>query len=119
FCCSRPGNLLWPGRTLRGEVLLADIGIPEMVLQEIGARTFANRAALWREVYPWPRIDGHKYSRGHGLVVSGPAESTGAARMGARGALRVGAGLVTIVGSATATAIHATHLTVIMVKSSE
>ena len=112
----KPGHLLLPGRTLCGEVLLADIGIPEMVLQEIGARTFANRAALWREVYPWPRIDGHKYSRGHAVVVSGPAESTGAARMGARGALRVGAGLVTIVGSATATAINATQLTAVMVK---
>jgi NAD(P)H-hydrate epimerase len=112
----KPGHLLLPGRALCGEVLLADIGIPERVLQEIGARTFVNRPALWREAYPWPSIDGHKYTRGHAVVVSGPAESTGAARMGARGALRVGSGLVTVVGSVTATAVNATHLTAVMVK---
>jgi ADP-dependent NAD(P)H-hydrate dehydratase / NAD(P)H-hydrate epimerase len=112
----KPGHLLLPGRKLCGEVLLADIGIPERVLREIDPRAFVNRPALWRETYPWPRTDGHKYTRGHAIVVSGPAESTGAARMGARGALRVGAGLVTVVGAVTATAVNATHLTAIMVK---
>jgi ADP-dependent NAD(P)H-hydrate dehydratase / NAD(P)H-hydrate epimerase len=113
----KPGHVLLPGRALCGEVRLADIGIPERVLQKIGPRAFLNRPALWREGYPTLRADGHKYTRGHAVVVSGPAESTGAARMGARGALRVGAGLVTVVGSAPATAINATHLTAIMVKA--
>jgi ADP-dependent NAD(P)H-hydrate dehydratase / NAD(P)H-hydrate epimerase len=112
----KPGHLLLPGRELCGKVLLADIGIPERVLQEIGPRAFVNRPALWRSTYPWPRTGGHKYTRGHAVVVSGPADSTGAARLGARGALRVGAGLVTIVGSVTATAVNATHLTAIMIK---
>ena len=51
------------------------------------------------------------------MVVSGPAESTGAARLGARAALRVGSGLVTLVGAAAATAINATHETAVMVKA--
>jgi hydroxyethylthiazole kinase-like uncharacterized protein yjeF len=113
----KPGHLLLPGRTLCGEVRLADIGIPEHVLGEVGARTFANRPGLWHSLYPVPKLDAHKYTRGHTVVVSGPAESTGAARMGARAALRIGSGLVTIVGSATATAVNATHLTAIMVKA--
>jgi NAD(P)H-hydrate epimerase len=113
----KPGHVLLPGRSLCGDVRLADIGIPDLVLQEIRPRTFVNRPGLWRKDYPWPRIDGHKYTRGHAVVVSGPAESTGAARMGARGALRIGAGLVTVVGPATATAVNATHLTAIMVKA--
>ena len=113
----KPGHVLLPGRALCGEVRLADIGIPDRVLQEIGPRTFLNRPGLWRKHYPLPRMDGHKYTRGHAVVVSGPAESTGAARMGARGALRIGAGLVTVVGAATATAVNATHLTAIMVKA--
>jgi len=113
----KPGHVLLPGRLLCGEVRLAEIGIPEAVLGEIGPNTWLNRPAQWREAYPWPRIDGHKYGRGHAVVVSGPAESTGAARMGARGALRVGAGLVTVVGPATATAVNATQLTAIMVKA--
>jgi len=113
----KPGHLLLPGRTLCGSVHLADIGIPAAVLDRIGARTTANRPSLWRSVYPWPRRDGHKYTRGHAIVMSGPPESTGAARMGARAALRVGAGLVTIAGSPAATAINATHETAVMVRA--
>ncbi len=113
----KPGHVLLPGRVLCGQVRLAKIGIPETVLGEIGPNTWRNRPAQWREAYPWPRIDGHKYGRGHAVVVSGPAESTGAARMGARGALRVGAGLVTVVGGAAATAVNATQVTAVMVRS--
>jgi NAD(P)H-hydrate epimerase len=117
FMRLKPGHLLLPGRRLCGEVRLADIGIPEDVLDGVKPRAFANRPPLWLAQFPRPRLDGHKYDRGHAVVVSGPAESTGAARLGARGALRVGAGLVTLVGAATATAVNATHLTAVMVKA--
>ena len=113
----KPGHLLLPARTLCGDVRLADIGIPERVLADIAPSTFANGPSLWGASYPWPRLEGHKYTRGHAVVVSGPAEQTGAARLGARGALRIGAGLVTVVGPPTATAINATHLTAIMLKA--
>jgi len=113
----KPGHLLLPGRGLCGRVELADIGIPAAVLAEIAPRTFANRPALWRGAYPWPRAEGHKYTRGHAVVVSGPADATGAARLGARGALRIGAGLVTVAGSPAATAVNAAHLTAVMVKA--
>jgi ADP-dependent NAD(P)H-hydrate dehydratase / NAD(P)H-hydrate epimerase len=113
----KPGHLLLPGRTLCGTVQLADIGIPDAVLERISPRTAANRPSLWRPAYPWPRLDGHKYMRGHAVVISGPPESTGAARMGARAALRVGAGLVTVAGSPAATAINATHETAVMVRA--
>jgi len=113
----KPGHLLLPGRSLCGEVRLADIGIPADVLDEIAPRTFANGPALWMARFPRLRLDVHKYRRGHAVVVSGPAESTGAARLGARGALRIGAGLVTIAGSAAATAVNATHMTAIMIKA--
>jgi NAD(P)H-hydrate epimerase len=113
----KPGHLLLPGRSLCGEVRLADIGIPEARLPELRGQAFANRPSLWRASFPRPRIDAHKYTRGHALVVSGPAESTGAARLAARAALRAGAGLVTLVGNAAATAVNATHLTAVMVKA--
>jgi hydroxyethylthiazole kinase-like uncharacterized protein yjeF len=58
----------------------------------------------------------HKYRRGHCVVVAGPASATGAARLAARGALRVGAGLVTVVGDANAVETLSASLTAIMVR---
>jgi NAD(P)H-hydrate epimerase len=117
FFRPKPGHLLLPGRLLCGELRVADIGIPAGVLSDIAPRTCVNRPALWNARYPRPRPDAHKYTRGHAIVVSGPAESTGAARLGARAALRIGSGLVTLVGSAAATAINATHVTAVMVRA--
>ncbi len=113
----KPGHLLLPGRELCGEVQLADIGIPDAVLAEVKPPTFANRQSLWGGQFPEMQVDGHKYTRGHAVVVSGPPESTGAARLGARGALRIGAGLVTVTGNGAATAVNATQLTAVMVKA--
>ena len=96
----KPGHLLLPGRALCGEVRLADIGIPEPCWIESARARSPTGPRSGRRAYPWPRLDGHKYTRGHAVVVSGPAESTGAARLGARGAFRIGAGLVTVVGPA-------------------
>ena len=117
FFRPKPGHLLLPGRLLCGELRVADIGIPAAVLGEIAPRAWVNRPALWSARYPRPRVDAHKYTRGHAIVVPGPAESTGAARLGARAALRIGAGLVTLVGGVAATAINATHATAVMVRA--
>ncbi len=59
---------------------------------------------------------GHKFSHGHLLVVSGPAGATGAARLSARGGLRIGAGLVTLAAPGTALFEVAAQVTAVMVK---
>jgi NAD(P)H-hydrate epimerase len=114
FFRRKPGHLLLPGRQLCGPVIVDDIGIPESVLTDIDVRTWANAPPLWSAQYPWPKLAGHKYGRGHAVVVSGEAAHTGAARLGARGALRVGAGLVTVASPQDAVAINAAQLTAIM-----
>lgn len=119
FFRQKPGHVLHPGRGYCGTVRVADIGIPRKVLAEVGGTAFLNTPGLWRPAYPWPQTDGHKYSRGHALVVSGPAEATGAARLGARGALRAGAGLVTVASPFDAVTVNAMHLTAIMLKPFE
>lgn len=119
FFRRKPGHLLMPGRTLCGEVVVAEIGMPEDVLGSVRPTTFANAPPLWLAHMPWPRLDGHKYDRGHAVVVSGSAEMSGAARLGARGALRIGAGLVTLVGGPAATAINAAHTHAVMVRKVE
>jgi len=115
----KPGHLLMPGRTYCGEVSVADIGIPAKVLDTIAPKTFANEPALWRRAFPWPRPESHKYARGHAVVVSGPVHSTGAARLGARGALRIGAGLVTVASPRDALQVNAGELTAIMVREAD
>lgn len=92
FRC-KPGHLLLPGRTLCGEVLLADIGLPPSVLDEIKPMTCENAPGLWR--LPQPGAASHKYTRGH-LTVLGGAAMTGAARLAAAAARRAGAGMVSI-----------------------
>ncbi|MFN3745732.1 MAG: NAD(P)H-hydrate dehydratase [Hyphomicrobiaceae bacterium] len=116
FFRRKPGHILLPGRTLCGPVTCADIGIPACVLDQIKPTTFVNGPALWRATLPTPQAETHKYQRGHAVVVSGPAESTGAARLGARGALRIGAGLVTVASPRAAFPVNAAHLTAIMLK---
>jgi hydroxyethylthiazole kinase-like uncharacterized protein yjeF len=114
FFRRKPGHLLLPGRMLCGSLSVADIGIPAAVLGEIAPQAWANAPGLWLAQFPWPQLDDHKYGRGHALVVSGPAAHTGAARMGARGALRAGAGLVTVASPPDALLVNAAHLTAIM-----
>jgi hydroxyethylthiazole kinase-like uncharacterized protein yjeF len=114
FFRKKPAHLLLPGRELCGEVVVADIGIPETALEAIAPRLFENGPALW--TYPWPKARAHKYARGHCVVVSGPAHATGAARLAARGALRIGAGLVSVASPPDAVAVNAASLTAIMVK---
>ncbi|MFE1602700.1 NAD(P)H-hydrate dehydratase [Methylobacterium sp. ID0610] len=116
FARLKPGHLLLPGRDLCGPVTLAEIGIPDAIVAGLGARTFANGPALWEKHFPRLTDASHKYTRGHAVVVSGPATRTGAARLAARGALRIGAGLVTVVSPETALAENAAHLTAIMLR---
>jgi len=80
------------GRLLCGEVVVADIGIPSSVLDQIVPDTFENDPQLWIAKLPRPRDGGNKYTRGHALI-SGGYPMTGAARMAARAAARAGAGL--------------------------
>jgi hydroxyethylthiazole kinase-like uncharacterized protein yjeF len=116
FFRRKPGHLLLPGRIHCGRVRVADIGIDRRMLEEIKPRTFENIPQVWREAFPVPRIDTHKYVRGHAIIVSGDIAATGAARMAARGSLRAGAGLVTVASPRDALAVNATALTAVMVR---
>ena len=113
FFRRKPGHLLLPGRTLCGEIVVADIGIPEAALETLQPKAFANEPALWGARLPRPAPGGHKFARGHALVVGGRL-LTGAARLAARAALRVGAGLVSVAADAGVLPIYAMGDPVVM-----
>jgi ADP-dependent NAD(P)H-hydrate dehydratase / NAD(P)H-hydrate epimerase len=89
----KPGHLLLPGRALCGKTLLADIGLPEAVLQGIAPRCWRNHPSLW--ALPSLELSAHKYTRGHLTILAG-ASMPGAARLAGAAARRLGAGLVTL-----------------------
>lgn len=95
FTRRRPGHLLLPGRQHCGEVVLADIGVPGAAVKAQDAQAFENRPELWLGEWRPRTPDSHKSQFGNALICAG-AEMTGAARLAAHCALRVGAGLVTI-----------------------
>lgn len=115
----KTGHLLLPGRQHCGHLICAHIGIRPSALETIAVNSFVNAPPLWQGSLPLPRVDGHKYSRGHALVVSGGASYTGAARLSAAAALRAGAGLVTLASPLDALAVNASALTSVMVRPAD
>jgi ADP-dependent NAD(P)H-hydrate dehydratase / NAD(P)H-hydrate epimerase len=116
FCRRKPGHLLLPGRLLVGEVVVADIGIPDEVVHGTGSRLRANEPPLWLDCLPRRTPLDHKYTFGHAVVAGGDLPMTGAARLAARAALRVGAGLVTIACPTGALGVYAATNTAVMVR---
>lgn len=115
FFRRKPGHVLYPGRLFAGDVIVADIGIPDSALTDIKPKTFANGPDLWLGRFPWAGFAANKYERGH-LVIVGGAEMTGAARLAAAGARRAGAGLVTIVAPKSTCAIYSAAAPGVIVK---
>lgn len=115
FARAKPGHLLLPGRKLCGELVVAPIGISDATISAIAPLTARNGPVLWRDKFPQPDAEGHKYARGHALIIGG-WPITGAARLGARAALRIGAGLVSVVVPPEAFAVYAVALEAVMVK---
>ena len=117
FKRSKFGHHLDSGPAHCGKMVIAPIGISDEEIDaclEIGAwdafaRICGRPMGLNKQI-------GHKYSHGHALVLSGPAGACGAARLAARGALRIGAGLVSLGCPHEALAENAARLDAIMLK---
>jgi hydroxyethylthiazole kinase-like uncharacterized protein yjeF len=109
FFRKKPGHLLYPGRGLCGEIIVANIGTPPAVLNNIAPKTWENGPSLWLGAYPWPEAETYKYKRGEVLILGGEA-ITGASRMTALAASRAGAGMVTLAAPSRAWSVYATSL---------
>jgi ADP-dependent NAD(P)H-hydrate dehydratase / NAD(P)H-hydrate epimerase len=89
--------VLPPAELRAGDIVIADIGIPAGVIDAVGGPhlDLLTRASM-RELLPPRMPDSHKGDYGHVLIVAGSRGKTGAAHLAAVGALRSGAGLVTV-----------------------
>jgi hydroxyethylthiazole kinase-like uncharacterized protein yjeF len=89
--------VLPPAETHAGDIVIADIGIPSEVIEALdGPQVDLSTRASMRELITPRTPDGHKGDYGHVLIVAGSLGKTGAAHLSAIGALRSGAGLVTV-----------------------
>jgi NAD(P)H-hydrate epimerase len=100
--------VLPPAETRAGDIVIADIGIPGDVLDSVdGPRIELMTRSSAREHITPRTADSHKGDYGHVLVVAGSRGKTGAAHLSGIGALRSGAGLVTVATAASCQAIVA------------
>lgn len=111
FHSEKVGHRLGDAQALCGRVVVADIGLSGA--SDPAAVTLTGRPAA----AGLRKAASHKYGYGHALILSGPAGHTGAARLAARGALRIGAGLVTVACPPDALAEHAARLDAVMLMS--
>ncbi len=121
FHRSKIGHFLDIGPEACGKVQEVRIGIPERVYPHDDHAFEAGWCHLNRlgpgETDDLSKAAGHhKYSHGHALILSGPSGRGGAARLAARGALRIGAGVVTVGCPGEALAEHAARLDAVMLR---
>lgn len=135
FDSPKAGHFLADGPETCGRLRIVDIGLRQWreAQADTGEMRFPRTSLVTRKPLVKDRRSGwfcrlsdsaqkksgHKFSHGHALILSGPATRSGAARLAARGALRIGAGLVTIGSPNGALAEHAAQLNAIMLTEIE
>lgn len=140
FSYMKPGHVLADGPEYCDRVVVKEIGFPPKLWRKVLGRPYdrekrikADYSAVIRgldgdDLRPdissqhsildkaWYSRDTHKYSHGHALILSGPSGRGGAARLAARGALRIGAGVVTVGCPLNAIPEHAARLDAVMLR---
>lgn len=98
YGCAKPGHFIHGSSQLTGKLEIIDIGIPPEVVFRAGITTeLTTESSFASLIKPLFRThDSHKGSHGHLLILAGSTGKTGAAMLAAKGALRTGAGLVSL-----------------------
>ncbi len=103
FAFAKLGHVLFPGAEHTGRLVVADIGIPAILMESASGYDFLNEDRMRPKLRPRNR-QSHKGDFGHCLIIAGATGKTGAAALAANSAVRAGSGLVTL---AVAESIHA------------
>jgi NAD(P)H-hydrate epimerase len=98
FTAPKPANVLPPGTTFNGELIVADIGSPPHLIDEQASSLFVSETSDvdgWLEATKYSD-DSYKNKRGHALIIAGSDTFSGAAVLAGNSAIRSGVGLVTL-----------------------
>lgn len=95
FAAYKTGLLMFPGADHTGKIVVADISIPEYIINNMNINVNVSDKRLVKELLPKRRKNTHKGDYGKILIIGGSAGMTGACVMSANAALKSGAGLVT------------------------
>jgi hydroxyethylthiazole kinase-like uncharacterized protein yjeF len=111
------GHVLDGGAEVSGRVVVVPLGIEGFALSSAPVELVEmNAERLFSVLKGNNNTSTHKYGYGHALILSGPVGRGGACRLAARGALRIGAGLVTVGCMSDSVAEHAARLDAVMLK---
>ncbi|HWR41812.1 NAD(P)H-hydrate dehydratase [Sporomusa sp.] len=116
FGLPKPGIFLYPGAEYAGELAVADIGIPTAIVAGQNIKQNIIMADTIRTILPRRSPAAHKGMAGRLAVVAGSRGLSGAAAMTAEGALRAGAGLITLAAPASLQDVLAVKLTEVMTR---
>ena len=111
------GMLLYPAREYLGELWLADIGIPQKIMQQDKSQYYLVDKAMVADLLPQRSGDAHKGDCGRVAIFAGASGYTGAAALACKGAVKSGAGLVTLFTHESSSGILAAKLDEEMVRS--
>jgi NAD(P)H-hydrate epimerase len=95
FALAKLGHVLYPGVEYTGQLVVADIGIPQNIMEAAAGYDFLNAETVRPLLHRRDR-QAHKGRFGHCLIIAGSTGKTGAAALSANSAVRAGSGLVTL-----------------------
>ena len=113
FACAKLGHVLHPGVEHTGRLIVADIGIPQKLMETVSGCDFLNEDTVGPLLQRRVR-QAHKGSCGHCLILAGSTGKTGAATLAANSAVRAGSGLVTLGAAASINTILEIKTTEVM-----
>ena len=113
---AKPGLFLYPAAELTGEVVVADIGIPEILLEQMDSKKFLLTENIAADLLPQRNGNCHKGEAGRVVITAGSPGFTGAAALCAEAAVKAGAGLVNLLTPLCSREVLAVKLTEVMVE---
>ena len=96
FACAKVGQVSAPASYIGGELYVADIGMPKVLMDSVSDAMVYVDALVARDLLPERNSGAHKGDCGHSLIIAGAPGKGGAAQMAADACVRSGSGLTTL-----------------------